>query len=184
MGWERTSAGMTGLTLDQLRFALSFFLAVPFAWGLRQIHSPSLRHVYAIISGFLLTCYPFGAQAMLHLIPCSALTYLAMAVAPKNCGKVAWAVCFPYLVALHTISSSGEEWKKGNTDITGRYSSLFYGVVLTRMPVSRRPNVRDPLLGRRPPVPANHRVRCSYLGFSLKCAVRGTFGLPCVTSAP
>ncbi len=51
------------------------------------------------MSGLLLCYFPFGSQ-VLQVAPPALTTYLAMRLAPRHCGYVAWAVCFPYLIAM------------------------------------------------------------------------------------
>lgn len=49
-----------------------------------------------MLSGILLVYYAFGAGIIHALIP-SSLTYVAMALAPKQCGSLAWAINLVYL---------------------------------------------------------------------------------------
>jgi len=59
-------------------------------------HVLAVRHWYSLISGLGLTYYAFGAGVLHVLIP-STITYLAMALLPKRCGPLAWAVNLIYL---------------------------------------------------------------------------------------
>ena len=58
-----------------------------------------MRHLYALLTGFLLVYYPFGF-GVIHAAAPSALVYLAMVIAPSSCGLLSWLVCFPYLIYL------------------------------------------------------------------------------------
>jgi hypothetical protein len=58
-----------------------------------------VRHLYSLVTGVLLTYYPFGA-GVAHAVPHAVLTYLAMALFPRRCGSLAWAINFPYLIYL------------------------------------------------------------------------------------
>ena len=62
-------------------------------------HPPTVRHLYALLTGLLLIYIPFGNE-ILHAVPPAVLTYLAMALAPKRAGLLAWAINFPYLICL------------------------------------------------------------------------------------
>ncbi len=51
------------------------------------------------MTGVVLTYYPFGA-GVVHALPPAVLTYLAMLLAPRHCGTLAWFANFPYLIYL------------------------------------------------------------------------------------
>ena len=59
----------------------------------------SARHLYAVITGFLLVYYPFGF-GVIHAAAPSALVYLAMLLVPSACGTLSWLISFPYLIYL------------------------------------------------------------------------------------
>lgn len=118
MAWELQAARAAGLSFDELRFGLAFVSACAAGTCLRALRSPVARHLFAIASGMLLLYYPFGGQVA-HIIPCAAVSYLAMALAPRAAGKITWMFCFPYLVALHVWGASAEKWKRGELDIDG-----------------------------------------------------------------
>ena len=65
----------------------------------RAAYAHAVRHMYALITGFLLVYYPFGSGVLQAAFPCM-LTYLAMLLAPRSAGRIAWAVNFPYLIWL------------------------------------------------------------------------------------
>jgi hypothetical protein len=58
-----------------------------------------VRHLYALITGVLLTYYPFGAGVS-YALPPIILTYLAMRLFPRSCGTLAWLANFPLLIYL------------------------------------------------------------------------------------
>uniref|UniRef100_A0A7R9V9L7 Uncharacterized protein n=1 Tax=Chlamydomonas euryale TaxID=1486919 RepID=A0A7R9V9L7_9CHLO len=118
MGWEASVGGLIGLSLDQTRFMLALFLSVPTAAVVPRIPGSTLRHLYALLVGALLVYYPFGFGVIHAAAPC-ALVYLSMAVFPSVCGALAWGVCFPYLIYLHVVNASGENWQAGLLDFTG-----------------------------------------------------------------
>lgn len=55
------------------------------------------RHVYSMLTGLGLLYYAFGA-GMLHALIPTALTYVAMALAPKRCGALSWGINMAYLL--------------------------------------------------------------------------------------
>jgi len=59
----------------------------------------AVRHIYALITGFLLVYYPFGFGSIHAVVP-STLVYLAMLIMPSSSGLLAWMICFPYLIYL------------------------------------------------------------------------------------
>jgi len=52
-----------------------------------------------MVTGAALVYYPFGND-VLHALPTSLLTYLAMVLFPNKSGTWAWLINFPYLIAL------------------------------------------------------------------------------------
>jgi hypothetical protein len=58
-----------------------------------------VRHIYSLVTGFLLVYYPFGSGVLQALLPI-VLTYMAMLLVPRSAGKLGWVICFPYLVWL------------------------------------------------------------------------------------
>lgn len=116
--WELSAAASASLTLSQFRFTLCFFLSVLAGATLRHVPTVRGRHLFSAISGFVLLYYPFGT-GVLHAVVTSALTYFFMRNFRQHCGTLTWLVVFPYLIACHVLSASGEAWKAGNIDFTG-----------------------------------------------------------------
>lgn len=116
--WELDASAASGLTISQLRFTLSFFLSIPVAIVLRKLPTPKSRHLFSVLSGFLLLYYPFG-NGVFHTVVMSALTYLFMLRFRQHCGTLTWLVVFPYLILCHVMSASGLAWKEGAIDFSG-----------------------------------------------------------------
>ena len=55
------------------------------------------RHVYSLITGFLLIYYPFG-NGVFHAFVPAMITYFAMLAFRRQCGKLAWLIDFTYLI--------------------------------------------------------------------------------------
>ncbi len=112
-------ASSLGFTWTMLRFTVAFLLSIPTAMVFRVLPNvPTLRHIYAIVTGFCLLYYPFGA-GVLHLFVSSAVVYGCMLLSPRNCGSLAWVFSMGYLILNHVNQASGLSWKEGNLDFTG-----------------------------------------------------------------
>ncbi|KAG2485077.1 hypothetical protein HYH03_016174 [Edaphochlamys debaryana] len=118
MAWEQQAATATGLSLSQFRFTLALFSTVLLAPGIRLFRSPTLRHLYAIITGVLIIYYPFGS-GIIHVAPMAVAAYVALLLVPRYAGVLSWCTVFPYLIYLHVVNASGESWKSGDMDFTG-----------------------------------------------------------------
>lgn len=57
------------------------------------------RHLYALVTGVLIVYYPFGS-GIIHALPMAICAYLALLVAPRRAGTIAWCTVFPYLIYL------------------------------------------------------------------------------------
>ena len=91
-------------------------------------HTFVARHVYAMITGFLLVYYPFG-NGCAHALITASVTYFFMLRFRKHCSTLTWVVVFPYLIANHIAQSSGTAWKEGNLDFTGAQMVLTLKLV-------------------------------------------------------
>ena len=58
---------------------------------------PAARHVFSIVSGFLLVYYPF-ATGVFHAIVPTSLAYFFMRRFRQHCGTLTWLTAFPYLI--------------------------------------------------------------------------------------
>lgn len=96
-------ASSLGFTVAMLRFTIAFLLSVPIALVFKHVpdtRNNVLRHVYAIVTGFCLLYYPFGA-GILHLLVSSSVVYALMLLTPRNCGTLSWVFAMGYLIANH-----------------------------------------------------------------------------------
>ncbi|PNH06620.1 hypothetical protein TSOC_007004 [Tetrabaena socialis] len=130
MAWERQAAALAGLSLSQLRFTLALFSSVFLAAGVRLFWNPTVRHLYSLAVGVFIIYYPFGS-GIVTVLPMAVAPYLALLLAPRRAGSIAWWTVFPYLLYLHVVNASGESWKTGNMDFTGVPCS---GAMLPRVP--------------------------------------------------
>lgn len=118
MHWEIFLAAQIGLSIDQFRFMVALLASVPAGAAVRLFKSPTARHLYATVIGFILVYYPFGF-GVIHAVGPSVLVYLSVLLAPSSCGALAWLICFPYLIYLHVVNASGSNWQLGLLDFTG-----------------------------------------------------------------
>lgn len=118
MEFERKLSAAAGLSIDQLRVTLALFASVLLMAGIRLFSNATARHLYALVTGVLIVYYPFGS-GIIHALPMAICAYLALLVAPRRAGTIAWCTVFPYLIYLHVVNASGESWKSGNMDFTG-----------------------------------------------------------------
>lgn len=58
---------------------------------------PAGRHVFSLVSGFLLIYYPFGNGTFHAIIP-SLAVYVCMRRFRRSSGTLAWLIAFPYLI--------------------------------------------------------------------------------------
>lgn len=116
--WELNLSENVSLHISQLRFLLAFLLSVPLGLVLKAMPSPTARHLFAIVSGFLLIYYPFG-NGVAHILIASTLVYVGMRVCPTQAGRLSWLIAFPYLIGCHVAQASGIAWKSGVMDFTG-----------------------------------------------------------------
>ncbi|KAF5831049.1 MBOAT, membrane-bound O-acyltransferase family-domain-containing protein [Dunaliella salina] len=126
MEWELQLSSSFNLQQEVLRYTLCLFASVLVGAGIRLLKSPTARHLYSMMSGAALIYIAFGAGILHVLIP-SALTYLAMALSPKHCGALAWAINLAYLQYVHFGNMAGPT--PPAMDFTGSQMVLFLKLI-------------------------------------------------------
>eukprot|EP00775_Hariotina_reticulata_P003753 gene3753-4011_t len=116
--FETEFGQITGLSLDQTRFAFAFIGALLSGILIRWLRHPTARNFFSFTVGLLLVYYPFGS-GVIHGVITSIATYLVMWLVPRKCGTLTWLICFPYLSLLHVANASGISWNEGVLDFTG-----------------------------------------------------------------
>ncbi|KXZ56055.1 hypothetical protein GPECTOR_2g937 [Gonium pectorale] len=101
--------------------------------------APAVRHLYALVFGVFIVYYPFG-NGVFSVLPLAVLAYLALVLAPRRAGAVAWCTVFPYLILLHVMNASGDAWKTGEMDFTG--GAMVAVLKLIAMCASRQDSFR------------------------------------------
>ncbi|GIL46654.1 hypothetical protein Vafri_3591 [Volvox africanus] len=118
LAWEEQLSVATGLSHSQFRFTVALFSSLLLVAGIRLFRNTTLRHLYSMVTGVGIIYYPFGS-GIIHVFPMAFAAYLALLLAPRRAGAIAWCTVFPYLIYLHVVNASGESWKTGNMDFTG-----------------------------------------------------------------
>ncbi|XP_073052023.1 LOW QUALITY PROTEIN: lysophospholipid acyltransferase 1-like [Primulina eburnea] len=134
-------ASAIGVSVPVLRFLLCFAVTIPVSFFHRFVPGgPSCVHLYAALSGAVLSYLSFGFSSNLHFLVPMLLGYASMALFRKFCGIMTFFIAFSYLIGCHVYYMSGDAWKEGGIDATG---SLM---VITLKIISCAINYNDGLL--------------------------------------
>eukprot|EP01018_Ginkgo_biloba_P016702 Gb_16365 [translate_table: standard] len=171
MAVDMESVAMTlGVSVPVLRFLLCFVATIPVSWLWRFIPGRLWRHLYAALTGALLSYLSFGFSSNLHFLVPMTVGYGSMLIDRRHCGLITFIAGFGYLIGCHVYYMSGDAWKQGGIDATGAL------MVLTLKVISSAVNYQDGLLkedGLREAQKKNRLLRCpsfiEYLGYCLCC---------------
>ena len=94
---------------------------VSFIWGI--VSSRLGKHIYSAASGALLSYLSFGFSSNLHFLVPMTIGYASMAIYRPMCGFITFFLGFAYLIGCHVFYMSGDAWKEGGIDSTGK---LFF----------------------------------------------------------
>ncbi|XP_073285549.1 lysophospholipid acyltransferase 1-like [Primulina huaijiensis] len=166
-----TLASAIGVSVPVLRFLLCFAVTIPVSFFHRFVPGgPSGRHLYAALSGAVLSYLSFGFSSNLHFLVPMLLGYASMALFRKFCGIITFFIAFGYLIGCHVYYMSGDAWKEGGIDATG---SLM---VITLKIISCAINYNDGLLKDEDMRDAQRKNRfqklpslLEYFGYCLCC---------------
>lgn len=163
-------AAFLGVSMPVFRFLLSFLGTIPCSWLCRFVPGTSLRHLFAALSGLLLSHYAFGWQANLHFLVPMLIGYGSMILFRRCCGFITFAAAFAFLISCHVYYMSGDAWKEGGIDCTGAL------MVLTLKVIAAAINYQDGLLKEEVLRPSQKQYRLlhlpsfiEYMGFCLCC---------------
>ncbi|XP_021809855.1 lysophospholipid acyltransferase 1-like [Prunus avium] len=171
MGLEMESmAAAIGISVAVLRFLLCYVATIPVSFLWRLVPSPPAKHLYAAVSGALLSYLSFGFSSNLHFLVPMLLGYASMVFARSHCGIITFILSFGYLIGCHVFYMSGDAWKEGGIDATGAL------MVLTLKVISCAINYNDGLLkeeGLRESQKKNRLIKLpsliEYFGYCLCC---------------
>uniref|UniRef100_A0A1D1YMW2 Lysophospholipid acyltransferase n=1 Tax=Anthurium amnicola TaxID=1678845 RepID=A0A1D1YMW2_9ARAE len=172
MGLEAEGmAAAIGVSVPVLRFLLCFAATIPVSFLWRLVPGgPLARHLYAGLSGAVLSYISFGVSSNLHFLIPMALGYASMLLFRRHCGIFTFFAGFGYLIGCHVYYMSGDAWKEGGIDATGALMVLVLKVISCAI------NYNDGILkenGLRPAQKKNRLLRCpsliEYFGYCLCC---------------
>jgi lysophospholipid acyltransferase len=122
-------AASIGVSVPVLRFLLCFVATIPVSFIWRFVPSALGRHLYAVLTGAVLSYLSFGFSSNLHFIIPMTIGYLFMLFFRKHCGILTFFAGFGYLVGCHVYYMSGDAWKEGGIDATGALMVLTLKVI-------------------------------------------------------
>ncbi|KAL3499410.1 hypothetical protein ACH5RR_038503 [Cinchona calisaya] len=108
-----------GVSVPVLRFLLCFVATIPVSLFHRVAPGVTGRHLYAAVSGAVLSYLSFGFSSNLHFLVPMLLGYASMLLCRKYCGIITFFSAFGYLIGCHVYYMSGDAWKEGGIDATG-----------------------------------------------------------------
>ncbi|CAK9175399.1 unnamed protein product [Ilex paraguariensis] len=120
-------ASAIGVSVPVLRFLLCFAATIPvnFLWRLIP-GGPPTKHLYAALSGAILSYLSFGFTSNLHFLVPMLLGYASMVLCRRYCGIITFFLGFGYLIGCHVYYMSGDAWKEGGIDATGKHYRLVF----------------------------------------------------------
>lgn len=163
-------ASAIGVSIPVLRFLLCFFATIPVSLFWRLVPGVLPKHIYAAVSGAILSYLSFGFSSNLHFLVPMTLGYASMVLVRRHCGVITFFTGFGYLIGCHVYYMSGDAWKEGGIDATGALMVLVLKVISSAI------NYNDGLLeeeGLREAQKKNRLIRLpnlvEYIGFCLCC---------------
>ncbi|RWW05435.1 hypothetical protein BHE74_00006986 [Ensete ventricosum] len=127
MAMEMASmAAAIGVSIPVLRFLLCFVATIPVSLAWRLVPGTLPRHLYAALSGAVLSYLSFGASSNLHFLIPMAMSYASMLFIRRYAGVITFFIGFGYLIGCHVYYMSGDAWKEGGIDATGNEAWLIW----------------------------------------------------------
>jgi hypothetical protein len=84
------------------------------------VPSAAARHLYAAATGALLSYFSFGAASNVYFGILMLVSYASMLFSRRHCGIITFVIAFALLITCHVMYMSGDAWKKGGIDSTGK----------------------------------------------------------------
>ncbi|CAI0476459.1 unnamed protein product [Linum tenue] len=94
----QSMAAAIGVSVPVLRFLLCFAATIPVSFFHRVVPGSLPKHMYAALSGAILSYLSFGFSSNLHFLVPMLLGYAAMAVSRAHCGIITFVLGFGYLI--------------------------------------------------------------------------------------
>lgn len=103
MDMESTASSI-GVSVPVLRFLICFVATIPVGYLHRFVPGgPTGKHVYAALTGAMLSYLSFGFSSNLHFLVAMLVGYGSMVVYRKRCGLVTFLLAMGYLIGWYDI---------------------------------------------------------------------------------
>ncbi|CAI6007310.1 unnamed protein product [Closterium sp. NIES-65] len=126
-GFEDFCASL-GLSVGIGKFLVCYLISIPCCFLQRLLPAGTVRHIWATLSGLVLTYIAFGYESLGHCVVACVVAYGSMLVYRKKCGVITFFTTFIYLIGCHVYYMSGDSWRQGNIDFTGAMMILVLKV--------------------------------------------------------
>ncbi|CAI7840224.1 unnamed protein product, partial [Closterium sp. NIES-54] len=126
-GFEDFCASL-GLSVGIGKFLVCYLISIPCCFLQRLLPAGTVRHIWATLSGLVLTYIAFGYESLGHCVVACVVAYGSMLVYRKKCGVITFFTTFIYLIGCHVFYMSGDSWRQGNIDFTGAMMILVLKV--------------------------------------------------------
>ncbi|GJP61509.1 hypothetical protein CLOP_g18663 [Closterium sp. NIES-67] len=126
-GFEDFCASL-GLSVGIGKFLVCYLISIPCCFLQRLLPAGAVRHVWATLSGLVLTYIAFGYESLGHCVVACVVAYGSMLVYRRQCGVITFFTTFAYLIGCHVFYMSGDSWRQGNIDFTGAMMILVLKV--------------------------------------------------------
>ncbi|CAI5465325.1 unnamed protein product [Closterium sp. Yama58-4] len=117
-----------GLSVGIGKFLVCYLISIPCCFIQRFLPAGTVRHIWATLSGLVLTYTAFGYESLGHCVVACVVAYGSMLVYRKKCGVITFFTTFIYLIGCHVYYMSGDSWRQGNIDFTGAMMILVLKV--------------------------------------------------------
>jgi hypothetical protein len=91
-------AQVLGISVGVLRYLLCFLASIPCSWLWRYMPNATTRHLYAAVTGALLSYFSFGAISNVYFGMLMLVSYVSMLVSRRHCGSITFVLAFALLV--------------------------------------------------------------------------------------
>lgn len=99
-------ASAIGISVPVFRFLLCFAATIPVSFFHRLVPGgPVARHLYAAMTGAVLSYLSFGLSSNLHFLVPMFLGYASMVLCRKYCGTITFFSAFGYLIGWYLTFS-------------------------------------------------------------------------------
>ncbi|PHT94365.1 hypothetical protein T459_02247 [Capsicum annuum] len=95
-----------GVSVPVLRFLLCFVTTIPVSFLHHFVPTAVCRHLYAAITGAVLSYLSFGYSSNLHFFGPMLLGYSSMGLCRRYCGIITYFAAFGYLIGWYISRKS------------------------------------------------------------------------------